>query len=209
VLTDEGHTYMHLSYDLDEEDLQSGTRRRIIESTLSVFGVEDRKGELALPIEGDGYGDALYSFVQALLRIADVSYLAREQVRSTFFEDLERLLSAVVPEERRQPKWHDPHHDPHGKYLVDWRINGSPVPLFVYALPTDDRTRDATITLLQFEKWGLPFQSLAVFEEQEEINRKVLARFSDVCGKQFSSLGANEERITEFIRDTVGLQGSA
>ena len=28
VLTDEGHTYMHLTYDLDEKDLQRGTRRK-------------------------------------------------------------------------------------------------------------------------------------------------------------------------------------
>ena len=41
----------------------------------------------------------------------------------------------------------------------------------------------------------MEFRSLAIFEDQESINRKVLARFTDVCEKQFSSLGANRERI--------------
>jgi Domain of unknown function DUF1828 len=30
VLSDEGHTYMHLTYEIDERDLQKGTRQKVI-----------------------------------------------------------------------------------------------------------------------------------------------------------------------------------
>lgn len=203
VLTDEGHTYMHLTYDLDEKTLQQGTRQKIISNALSMFSVQDRGGEILIPIQNEQYGNALYSYIQALLKITDISYLSRERVRSTFMEDFWAFMEETVPAHRREFDWHDQLHDPEGKYPIDCRINGMLRPVLVQALPNDDKTRDATITFLQYEKWGVPFRSLAIFEDQEEINRKVLARFSDVCEKQFSSLGANKDRIKRFIEETM------
>ncbi len=209
VLSDEGHTYMHLTYDIDEKDLRRGTRQRIISSALSIFQVEDREGELVLVVTNERYGDALYSFVQALLKITDVAYLSRERVRSTFGEDFRALFMASVPEDRRSFDWHDSEHDPEGKYTVDCHVNGIQRPLLVLALTNDAKTRDATIALLQFEKWDMPFRSLAIFENQESINRKVLARFSDVCEKQFSSLTGNRERIESFLAEAITHGGAA
>ena len=114
TLSDEGHTYMRLTYDIDEDDLFSGTRQQIISDALSGFQVEDREGELLLGIHDDKYGDALFSFSQALLKISDVSYLTRECVRSTFKDDFQRLLSEAVPEERRHFDWYETERDPLG-----------------------------------------------------------------------------------------------
>lgn len=205
VLSDEGHTYMHLTYDLEEKDLQRGNRQKIIANALSVFTVEDREGELRLQVPEERYGDALFSFVQALLKVSDVTFLSRERVRSTFMEDFRSFMEATVPADRRTFDWFDPQHDPEGKYTVDCRLNGMPKPIVVYALPSDDRVRDATISLLQFERWNVPHRSLAIFEDQEEVNRKVLARFSDMCEKQFSSLGANKDRIVGYLREAMAI----
>ena len=203
ILSDEGHTYMQLTYGLDEKSLHRGTRQQIITNALSAFTVEDREGELMVTVRDERYGDVLFDFIQALLRITDVTYLTRERVKSAFMEDFRAFIEERVPETRRQFDWHHPQHDPEGKYTVDYRINGMARPVAVYALPNDNKTRDATITLLQFERWEIPFRSVSVFENQEEISRKVLARFSDVCDKQFSSLAANQARIARYLQEAL------
>lgn len=203
LLTDNGHTYMHLSYDLDEESLTTGTRQQIISKTLGSFSVNDVNGELRLIVENNQFGNALYDFVQALLRINDVTYLSRERVKSTFMEDFRVFIEERIPEDRRRFDWHDPQLDPEGSYIADCRINGMKRPLMVFALANDDRTRDATISILKYEGWRMEFRSLSIFENQEEISRKVLARFSDVCDKQYSSLTTNKDRIAHFLSEVI------
>jgi hypothetical protein len=195
ILTDEGHTFMQLTYDLDESDLQDGNRKEIIDRTILSSKLRNRQGELVLQIEDERYGDSLYNFIQALIKIDDIRYLSRERVRSTFVEDFMRFVDRVIPADRRIYKWHHAERDPRGNYEADYRINGTTTPLFVFALDSDVKVRDATIALAAFERWGLTFNSLGVFEDQESINRKVLARFLDICGKSFSDLSATEERF--------------
>lgn len=200
VLTDEGHTFMHVSY--DEIDLSQGTRKNIIDQTLQNFAMTDQSGELKLNVPGGAFGDALFSFVQGLTKITDTRYWTRERVKSTFFDDFHELLEEKIPRQRRRFEYTDPEHDPDGYYPVDCRVNGMKRPLLVFAISNNDRCRDATITIHQFEKWGHEFNSLAVFEDQTQINQKVLARFSDVVGKQFSNLGVRD-RIEKYLADVL------
>lgn len=199
TLSDEGHTYMHLTYHIDERDLRRGTRQKVISDALALFDVEDRGGELRLNVSGGQYGDALCAFVQALIKISDVSYLSRERVRSTFKKDSRALFRDAIPTDRRSLDWSDPQHDPDGIYTVDCRIDGQPRPLFVHALASESKTQNATITLHQFEKWGIQFQSLPIIEDETAINKKVLARFRDVCDEPLCNLPEGRVQIADYL----------
>jgi hypothetical protein len=204
ILTDEASTIMHLSYWLDTDAIETGNRKEIIDNSLSTFAVENRNGELVLPVSEERFGDALFDFVQAISKVTDISFLSRERVRSTFMEDLKAFLKSKIPEDRIQFDWRNEENDPKGNYTVDFRINNLRRPLFIYGLPSEEKMNVATISLLTFERWGLKFQSIGVFEDQEELARKPLARFLDVVGKSYSSLDeSNKTRLGSLVEEIL------
>ena len=207
ILSDEGHTLMHLSYGLREREYEAGNRRKIIDEVLTLYQIENRDGELVLTIPLGRYGDALFTFVQAITRITDVTFLDRATIKSTFYEDFNRLVSEKATEAGIQnitPDYTHPTKDPQGKYPVDARLNGvTSQQVLMFAVGNDDQCQTATIVLLQWEKWEEQFHSIAVFRDQTEINRHYLARFSDVLGRQLSSLDSAKEKLQKDFTDLI------
>jgi hypothetical protein len=190
---------MHLSYEMKERDWKKGRRAEIIEEVLSMFEVTREDGELRRRVDNDAFGDALFDYIQALSKITDIRFLKREIVRSTFLDDFREFVRERVPPERRTFSWTDSEHDPDGTYPVDVRIVGRRRPLFLFALNTNTRVRDATISLLKYEQWGLEYDSAGVFEDVREISDKQLTKFMDVAGTLFSNLKGNQDRLAGFL----------
>ncbi len=198
VLSDEAHTFMHLTYYMDEKTLGSENRQKIISKALSMFQVKDYDGELVMDVSHGEYGESLFDFIQALLKIADVTYLSRETVKSTFKDDFRALLLQKVEADRMIFDWQHP-NDKDGIYRVDCRINGMPVPLFVFALNSELRTQAAALTLHQLKLWDVKFQSLGIFEKKT--SRDVFLRFNDICQSHFTNINSNSDGIREFLQN--------
>lgn len=183
VLSDEGHTYMHLTYRIDEKQLFSGIRQNIISRALTSFGVKDRNGELILQVQDADYGSALYTFAQSLLKITSVSSVSwKRSSRKAFLNDFQASLSSIVSRDRMKFDWVDEEHDPEGKYKVDCRINGMKEPLFVYALFTNDSVNKATISLYEFKGWKIPdFRSVGIIQPQTKVSQKAIDYFLAVA----------------------------
>lgn len=198
--TDAGHTFMHLSYSMDIDGLASGNRAELLDGTLRRLGVDEREGELVMRASAEWLGPSLLHFAQGLIQVADLRFLSRERVRSTFVDDFRGLLKTRFGE-RAHFGYVDAQHDPNGDYTIDCLLNESPSPVAVFAVPNDDACLLATITLLKFRTWGIPLFSTAIHEAQEQRSRKAIARLSDAVDKQFSTLHGNEDDIARYLSD--------
>lgn len=201
VVTDEGDTLMHLSYRTALQSLRKGNRKDIMGRLFRQYGIDEIQGELRINTNQNDLGNAVFTFLQALTRVTDLTYLNREIVRATFMEDFRALIQRIVPAEQLILDYHHPQFDRSGLYPVDAAINHRAVPLFIFAIGNDDRCRDTTIKLLKFKEWKIRYHSVTIFADQQEISRDVLARFSDAADKQFSSLMTSEVQIAEYLQD--------
>lgn len=200
LLTDEGHTFMHLSY--GGVDVLKGQRGELVKESLVASGLENRSGELILKVPDEQFGDALFSYLQVLGRVQSTSLWTRERVRSTFRGDFQTLMRESVPTDRLEFDYVDTAHDPGGTYKVDSRIIGAKGDWFVFAVANENQCQNATITCYHFEKLKSAFSVMVVYENKEALASRALAQISDVVGKQFSSLGQSD-RIKQFIKADV------
>ncbi len=86
TLSDEGHTLMWLSY---EDFNMTDTRKRLFDKIIQQNNVEFDNGCITVSFSNESQaGQSLYSLAQAILQIADLRYMDRSNVASTFLEDM-------------------------------------------------------------------------------------------------------------------------
>lgn len=125
VLTDDSYTI----HDLEASgcNLDTDKRQDLLRMTLNGFGVRRRDDALEVHATAETFPSRKHSFVQAVLAVNDLFYLAKPVVESLFFEDVvawldaneirytpavkftgisgyDHLFNFVIPKSRKQPE---------------------------------------------------------------------------------------------------------
>ena len=191
-LSDRGHTLMHLSYEHDVELFYEGARASLREQMLRESGIEEDEGIFSIETPPDQVAGALFRFGQALTKIHDLTFLSRQRIASTFYEDLRGLVFTILDEEVVETDYIPPEVPNH--YPVDYRFEGKDGrSVFLYGIPGRDKARLTTIMLSHFLLHRVPFESVIVFADQQEIPRLDLARLTNVAGTAVASLEAEDD----------------
>lgn len=202
-LTDCGHTLMHLSYSMDVDDIaKPGNRNELFQRIIKEHGLSFESGQIFVDVPTDDIGRAVFRLGQALTQIFDISFLSRNRVSSTFYEDLDRALHKVAPDARIQKNYIVANRENAEDYPIDYRLDfpRGGLPLFLFGIPSNEKAKLATLVIQHWRTEGLQFTSFIVFQDQLRIGRSDVARLTNVGDESISSLGAIADMRRKFER---------
>ena len=203
-ITDRGTTFMHLSYLNDLDKLREGARGRLLSQILSSSDVHEESGSLFIDVAGDQLGAGLIRFGQAMTKLHDLTFLNRARVESTFYEDLREQLRRIVGDEHLRSDFVVEGLPTADDYPVDYMIDGSAGPLYVFGVPNRDKARLATIIIQHLRRYrgGVDghFESMAVFQNMSDIPRSDVSRLTNATDLSIDSLDAHEDLARKVQR---------
>lgn len=192
-ICDFGMTLMRLSYTFD---ITTTTRQRILDSILINNNVTDDGGTLYLDTPVRLLYESILQFVGCTQKICNMRYWSREVIRSAFYDDLEEYVTVGL-------KQFSPVADhaplPNYPISVDWSLIHNRRNFYVFGVRGNDKAKNVAIALLEFQKERLPFISLVVHEDIEELGTKESLYLTKNADRQYPVLDDFREKASEDI----------
>ena len=198
-ICDFGLAVMRLSYTFE---VNSPTRQRIFDSILYNNGVKNEEGNIYLDAPIDKLYEGILQFAGCVQKVCNMRYWSREVVRSTFYEDLEEYVTTEMQQFSPVPNLSP---IPDYPVSVDWFLEHNSQNFYVFGIRGNDKAKVAAIALLEFQKARLPFISMVVHENMEELGAKEIVYLTRNTDRQYPLLSDFRERGNADIPRLAGV----
>lgn len=199
-LSDAGHTLMQLSYENDVDKFRKGTRAKIFNNILNELNLSEYDGEIFLKTDSTNLANDIFKFGQGLTKIYDLTFLNKEKVESTFYEDLDNQIHSISSSIKIQKDYIIPNLENGKYYPIDYFIEGKDAPLYLFGIPNKDKARLTTIIIEYLLREKIEFDSLLVFEDLKNIPSNDLVRLTNSGGEMIISLDAKDDLARKINR---------
>ena len=197
-ICDFGLTLMRLSYTYE---ISTDTRQRIFDSILINNGVANDDGNLYVDVAIGRLNEGILQFAGCAQKVCNMRYWSRETVRSEFYDNLGQYitgeLTEFVPVADVSPIIDYP-------IRVDWSLTHQDRNFYVFGVRGNEKAKNVAIALLEFEKVQLPFISLVVHEDIEDLGRRERTYLTRNADTQYPQLDDFRERSVSDIRRLAG-----
>ena len=197
-ITDRGLTLMKLSY---ATDISAKTKKKMIAAIAAQNNVAVDNGEIFIESTRSAFQQALYPFMQAIIKVSGLDELSKETVKSMFYEMFVDFVESSFMDRGLTRDYAPIESDNNLK--VDFMI-ASNKPVFLFGVRDKTKASKVIISCLNFQQSNIPFRSLVVhdnFEKLDSFNKKQITNISD---KQFCTLDDFVRDGASYVRREIG-----
>ncbi|MCL2828700.1 MAG: DUF1828 domain-containing protein [Oscillospiraceae bacterium] len=180
LVRDFGNALMRVAYTFDFE---SENKRRILNDIVNSYGGTLDKDEIILNVADSNLVLAINRFSQLVSKVSNINILRRELVKSLFFEYLDDFVAGDL-KEYEITKNDAPLSDKTLK--VDYIIR-APKPIYMFGVNGDSKASKVIISCLSFQREKIPFRSLVVHENIENLSPFNRRQITNAADKQFDA----------------------
>ena len=197
-ICDFGMTLMRLSYTYE---ITTPARQQIFENILINNSVSNDAGNLYLDAPVGNLYESILQFVGCAQKVCNMRYWTREITRSVFYDDLRDYVTVNLPQFSPVA---DQFPIPDFPNSVDWSLIHDLRKFYVFGVQGNDKAKNVTISLLEFQKSNLPFISLVVHENMEDLGKRDRVLLTRNADTQYPVLSDFMEKGAEDIHRFAG-----
>lgn len=195
-ICDLGTTLMRLSY---SQELDTANKTNIFSKIVRENCVENDNGNLIMPTSYDTFFADLMQYQIAISKVSNMNILKRETIKSMFFEYLgEYILKNLARYNVVQN--YAPTNDK--QLIVDYQIPGSK-PFFIFGVNENTKASKVVISCLTFQKKKMPFRSLIVHENFDDLSSFYRNQITNAVDKQYTSLEDFKAEGIDYIEREI------
>jgi len=205
-ICDFGMSLMRLSYHCQ---INTPVNKKILKNILFNNGVQNENGNLYLDSKLSQLYESVFQFTGCVQKVCSMDYWNKERVRSAFHNDLEDFVSKELEEfkpkpnikplsENRTLKTED------SPLKVDWSLEWKERQFYLFGVKGNDKAKHSVIALLEFKKVNLPFISLIVHENIEDLGDKEKAYLIKNADKQYPVLADFRSSASKDLKRLAG-----
>lgn len=197
-ISDYGLTLMKLSYTFD---IDTPNRQSVISDIIIQNRGNYDDGNIFLDVTTNQFQGGIYQFCQIIAKISNLDIINREVVRSCFYEMLNQFFNNNI-KQLFDSVQNDIYPLGNTDYKVDFAIPQKK-PIYIFGIKDNTKASKVVISCLSFQKAGLPYQSLAIHEDFENLDRYYKNQITNTIDKQFTSLSEFEKQGCEYLQRQV------
>lgn len=195
ILTDEGHTMMWLSYD---EYNFTDNRMKLLDGIIQQNSVSLENERISVFVDQPSkIGPALSSLMQAMMSVSNLRYLSRNNVASTFLEDIRTAFRDSELGDRCE----------YGKKISTSSGNsiepdiyiGLDRPVLIFGAYNSERAKEVFINLLLAKDLDQGYRTVVVIDNDASISQKDQERLVNTANRPIIGTEHVVEVTKEFI----------